>query len=79
MLDGGEQGRAEPPVLYGLLETGPWQLHLCGFIFMTPKHWDGEEKDGPIFQMFCYLPANIKMFLGKVTTMNLKHSWLGRR
>lgn len=31
-------------MLYGLLGTGPWQLHLCGFIFMTPKHLDGEGK-----------------------------------
>lgn len=57
MLDCGKQGRAEPPVFYGLLGTGPWQLHLSGFIVMTPKRWDGEKKDGPIFQMFC-LPGS---------------------
>lgn len=55
--DCGERGQAELPVFYGLLGTGPWQFRLCGFIFMTPKHWDGEEKDGPIFQMFC-LPGS---------------------
>lgn len=31
-------------MLYGLLGTGPWQLQLCGFIFMTPKHLDGGKR-----------------------------------
>lgn len=67
LLDCGEQDWAESPVFYGLLGTEPWQLHLCGFIFMTSQHRDGEGKDGPVFQMF-YL----EMSPGKVTTMNLK-------
>lgn len=53
LLDCGGRGQAESPMFYGLLGTRPWQLHLCGFIFMTPKHLDGGKKDGPIFQMFC--------------------------
>lgn len=52
LWDCGERDRAESPVFYGLLGTGPWQLHHRGFIFMTPKHWDGEKNDGPIFQVF---------------------------
>lgn len=44
MLDRGVQGRARSPMFYGLLGTGPWQLHLCDFIFVTPKHLDGEEE-----------------------------------
>lgn len=44
-------------MFYGLLGSGPWQLHFCGFIFMTPKHWGEEKKDGPICQMFC-LPGS---------------------
>ena len=60
MLDCGEQAWAESPVFYGLLGTEPWQLHLCGFIFMTSQHWDGEGKDGPIFQRFC-LPEDVSV------------------
>lgn len=57
LLDCGERGQAASPVFYSLLGTGPWQFRVCGFIFMTPKQWDGEKKDGPIFQMFC-LPGS---------------------
>lgn len=44
LLDCGMQGPAGSPVFYGLLGTGPWQLLLCAFIFMTPKHLDGGKR-----------------------------------
>lgn len=45
-------------MFYGLLGTGPWQLHLCGFIFMTPKHLDEGERWVNLPDVFVYLATN---------------------
>lgn len=79
LLDCSERAQAESSMFYGLLGTGPWQLRLCGFIFMTPKRWDERKKMGQSSRCSVYLAASIKMFLCKVTTTNRKPARQGRR
>lgn len=41
------------------LGPGPWQLHLCAFIFMTPKHLDEGKR---WVNLPVYLVTDIKSF-----------------